>query len=140
MAANILLIEDDSALRTEILEHLIRRHHQVVACGTLAEALDALTGASGHAMVPDAIVADIRLPDGDGVHFYAEHARRFPYTKWILMSGNHDLVRVGNQIKSAGTDLPPCAVVDKPLPLRLMDRFLQDLAPGPSNRGGEIVR
>jgi DNA-binding NtrC family response regulator len=139
MAANILLIEDDGALRTEILEHLLRRHHRVVACGTLAEALDALTGVSGHAIVPDAIVSDIRLPDGDGVHFYAEHARRFPNTKWILMSGNHDLVRVGNQIKSAGTDLPPCAVVDKPLPLRLMDRFLQDL-PGQGGRAGGTPR
>lgn len=140
MAANILLIEDDGALRAEILEHLLRRHHQVVACASLAEALDALTGASGPAIVPDAVVSDIRLPDGDGVHFYAEHARHFPNTKWILMSGNHDLVRVGNQIKNAGTGLPPCAVVDKPLPLRLMDRFLQDLPSGPRNRSGGIDR
>lgn len=135
MSANILLIEDDGALRAEILEHLLRRRHQVVACGSLAEALDALDGHSGVAIIPDAVVSDIRLPDGDGVSFYVEHARRFPNTRWILMSGNHDLVRVGNQIKSAG-DLPPCAVVDKPLPLRLMDRFLQDLPPGPRVRTG----
>jgi DNA-binding NtrC family response regulator len=133
MPVQILLIEDDPALRTEILEHLIRRRHRVIAVGSLAEALEALDGAGRS--VPDAIVSDIRLPDGDGVHFYVENAKRFPNTRWILMSGNHDLVRVGNQIKSAG-DLPPCAVVDKPLPLRLMDRFLETIQPGMPAHGG----
>jgi len=132
MPVQILLIEDDAALRTEILEHLIRRRHRVIAVGSLAEALEALDGVGGT--VPDAIVSDIRLPDGDGVSFYVDNARRFPNTRWILMSGNHDLVRVGNQIKSAG-DLPPCAVVDKPLPLRLMDRFLDAIQTGAPAQG-----
>lgn len=132
MPVQILLIEDDAALRTEILEHLIRRRHRVIAVGSLAEALEALDGAGSA--VPDAIVSDIRLPDGDGVSFYVDNARRFPNTRWILMSGNHDLVRVGNQIKSAG-DLPACAVVDKPLPLRLMDRFLDAIQTGAPVQG-----
>ncbi|HYC64648.1 MAG TPA: response regulator [Reyranellaceae bacterium] len=137
MPVQILLIEDEPALRAEILEHLIRRRHRVIAVGSLAEALEALDGAGGT--VPDAIVSDIRLPDGDGVHFYVENARRFPNTRWILMSGNHDLVRVGNQLKSAG-DLPPCAVVDKPLPLRLMDRFLEAIPTSTPVQGGGGLR
>jgi DNA-binding NtrC family response regulator len=132
MPVQILLIEDDAALRTEILEPLVRRRHRVIAFGSLAEALEALDGPGGRS--PDAIVSDIRLPDSDGVSFYVENARRFPNTRWILMSGNHDLVRVGNQIKSAG-DLPPCAVVDKPLPLRLMDRYLDAIQTGVPMQG-----
>lgn len=134
MSAHILLIEDDGALRAEILEHFLRRHHRVVACSSIAEATEAIDPAGG-AMAPDAIVSDIRLPDGDGVKFYIDNASRLPNTKWILMSGNHDLVRVGNQIKAAG-DLPPCAIVDKPLPLRLVDRFLQDIPATMAPRGG----
>jgi DNA-binding NtrC family response regulator len=126
----ILLVEDDSALRAEILEHLLRRRHRVTACGSITEALAALDDAGEAKPAPDAIIADIHLPDGDGVRFYVENARRFPETRWILMSGNHELVRVGNEIKAAG-DLPPCAIIDKPLPLRLLDRFLQSI-PAPA--------
>jgi DNA-binding NtrC family response regulator len=123
MSAHILLIEDDDDVRAEIAEYLLRRRYRVTACATVEEASDALENVRG-ALAPDTIVSDIRLPDGDGVSFYVANARRFPRTKWILMSGNPDLVRLGNRLTNL-TDLPGCAVIDKPVPFRLLDRFIQ---------------
>jgi len=122
MTNHILLVEDDEPLRREILEYLLRRRYRVTACASIEEASEALDGGGDGAF--DTVVSDIRLPDGDGVSFYVANARRFPATRWILMSGNHDLVRLGNRLKSL-EDLPGCAVVDKPVPLRLLDRFIQ---------------
>ena len=123
MTSHILLVEDDAALRIEILEYLLRRHHRVTACGTIEEAKEFLDHISEDAVPLDTVVSDIRLPDGDGVSFYAANARRFPGLKWILMSGNHDLVRLGNELRCL-SDLPDCAIVDRPVPLRLLDRFV----------------
>src|SRR5260370_38142478 len=74
-------------------------------------------------MEPDVVVSDIHLPDGDGATFCMTHAHLHPRAKWILMSGNQDLVRQGNQLKSIA-EMPAFAVADKPVPLRLLDRFI----------------
>jgi DNA-binding NtrC family response regulator len=123
MAAHVLLIEDDSELRAEMLDYLVRHDYRVTACATLAEASEAFQPDKGAFGPPIVIIADIRLPDGDGISFYMENARRFPNAKWILMSGDHDLVRLASRLKDA-IDLPTCTVVDKPMPLRLMTRFI----------------
>jgi DNA-binding NtrC family response regulator len=115
----ILVIEDDVALRTEIVEFLVRRQHCPTGCATLAEATAAL-----DRMTPDAVLSDINLPDGDGVNFCMNNAPRFPAAIWLLMSGDNDLVRLGGQLKSIGGNKPTFAIVEKPVPLRLLDRFI----------------
>jgi DNA-binding NtrC family response regulator len=119
MPAQILVIEDEEDLRTEIVEFLVRRRHQPVGCSSLAEAAAAL-----ETMTPDAVFSDINLPDGDGVNFCVSTAERFPGTLWLLMSGNDDLLRLGNQLKSMGGDRALFSIVEKPVPLRLLDRFI----------------
>jgi DNA-binding NtrC family response regulator len=118
MPAQILVIEDEVDLRTEIVEFLVRRRHQPVGCGSLAEAAVAL-----ETMTPDAVFSDINLPDGDGVSFCVKTAERFPGTLWLLMSGNDDLLRLGNELKSIGGE-KLFSIVEKPVPLRLLDRFI----------------
>jgi DNA-binding NtrC family response regulator len=122
----ILVIEDDAALRTEIIEFLGRRRHRPTGCGTLAEATAAL-----EIMIPDAVLSDINLPDGDGVNFCMHNAPRFPATMWLLMSGNDDLVRLGGQLKGIGGAKPTFAIVEKPVPLRLLDRFIAGIGSAP---------
>jgi DNA-binding NtrC family response regulator len=129
MTTHILLIEDDADQRVEIVEYMLRRHHRVTACASVTEAGKALDGA-----VPDAVVADIQLPDGDGVTFYIDNVRRVPGARWILMSGNHDLVRLANELEAVA-DLPPCSVVDKPVALRLLDQFILGTRMPHSSRG-----
>jgi DNA-binding NtrC family response regulator len=118
MPAQILVIEDEEDLRTEIVEFLVRRRHQPVGCGSLAEAAAAL-----ETMTPDAVFSDINLPDGDGVSFCVKTAERYPGTLWLLMSGNDDLLRLGNELKSIGGE-KLFSIVEKPVPLRLLDRFI----------------
>jgi DNA-binding NtrC family response regulator len=119
MAAHILLIEDDWDLRQEIVEFLKHRRNSVADCGTIAEARQAFSKRR-----PDIVVADIRLPDGDGVSFCLEQAGRHPGTKWLLMSGDTDLLRQSRQLKR-GPDAPPYSVLDKPVPLRALDDFVR---------------
>jgi len=125
MPAQILVIEDDDDLRTEIVEFLVRRRHRPIGCSTLAEAAAAL-----ETMAPDAVLSDINLPDGDGVNFCMSTAQRFPDAIWLLMSGDGDLLRLGSQLKSIGGEKPTFAIVEKPVPLRLLDRFISGISTG----------
>jgi hypothetical protein len=50
---------------------------------------------------------------------------------WLLMSGNDDLVRLGGQLKSIGGAKPNFAIVEKPVPLRLLDRFIAGIGSAP---------
>ena len=118
MGAQILVIEDDVDLRAEVMDFLLRRLNTVRACGTLAEAEEVL-----KAMRPDFVLSDINLPDGDGVSFCMLHAGNHRQAKWLLMSGNLELVRLSNTLKCVA-DTPPYTVVDKPVPLRLLDNFI----------------
>ena len=111
---NILVVEDDADLRVEIVEYLERRHHRVIACGTVATARRALAEMADQALL-EAAVCDVSLPDGDGVDFYVESAARVPDCRWILMSGGHDLERLDRQFR--GIARHP-VVLEKPLPLR----------------------
>jgi DNA-binding NtrC family response regulator len=84
-------------------------------------------------MTPDAVLSDINLPDGNGVNFCMHNARRFPATMWLLMSGDGALVRLGGQLKSIGGTKPIFAIVEKPVPLRLLDRFIAGIGSAPSS-------
>ena len=119
MSAQILVIEDDEDLRIEIVEFLAGCHHGSIGCATLAEAAAAL-----ETMTPDAVISEIALPDGDGINFCMNTAARFPSAIWLLMSGNADLLRLGNQLKGIDGEKPRFAIVEKPVPLRFLDRFV----------------
>ncbi len=129
MPSVILLIEDDQALREEMLDFLVHRKHSVTGCATLAEATTALL-----TVTPDAILSDVNLPDGDGVTFCMHNAARFPDALWLLMSGNDDLVRLGNQFKTKSGDSHAFAMVEKPVPMRLLERFIAGAAKNAGER------
>jgi len=112
----IVIIEDNEDLRDEIVDYLCRRGRSAIGCRTLAEAQDVC-----RRQAPAVVVADIHLPDGDGVSFCRDMAEIYPDTKWVLMSGNADLVRQGNRARTSAF-----AVIDKPIPLRTLDRFVAD--------------
>ncbi len=133
MPSLILVIEDDLELRSEIVEFLTRRQHNVTGCATLAEAAIAL-----DAMTPHAVLSDINLPDGDGVTFCMTNAQRFPDAHWLLMSGNDDLVRLGGQLKTKTGDSSAFAIVEKPVPLRLLERFIGGI-PSASAQSGPVT-
>jgi DNA-binding NtrC family response regulator len=121
----IVVIEDDDDLRPEIAQYLRRRKRRVVACASIAAAREALEKAEKDAASPLAIISDIGLPDGDGLDLYLAFAGRLPASRWILMSGSHDLERLHERLQTlAGVRAP--IVVEKPVSLRV----LQDLVEG----------
>ncbi len=119
MATTVLVIEDETDLLHMIVEYLGKRGYRATGCTTLMAARKALE-TSTH----DAVLADIRLPDGDGVSFCLENAPRLPNARWILMSGDHELVRDGQRARDIAS-MPAFTIVDKPVPLRLLERILK---------------
>ena len=118
MPGTIVVIEDDAALRTTLVDYLVKKRYAVQAAATLTEAIEVLARAS-----PDAVVADINLPDGNGVDFCLEYAKKYPDAQWILMSGDHELVQHGQKARDLAA-MPGFAIIDKPVPLRLLNRIL----------------
>jgi DNA-binding NtrC family response regulator len=115
----ILLIEDDADQRQEMREFFERRGNTVRDVGKIADARQAITERD-----PDVVVSDINLPDGDGAAFCVEHARRFPRTKWLLISGDPNAAQRTRQLK-LDADAPPYSVLNKPVPLRQLDDFVR---------------
>jgi two-component system response regulator HydG len=119
MAPRILAIEDDDALRIEMLDYLQRRRNHVRAVGSLADAKSALAEERF-----DIVMSDINLPDGDGAVFCMANAGKHPGTTWLLMSGHSDLVQQSRQLKR-DPEAPPFSVLNKPVPLRVLDDFVR---------------
>ena len=122
VTVRILLVEDDEDLRTEIREYLLRRGHDVTACGTLAEARSVAHDLAVSKAFADVIVCDVNLPDGNGVDFYASAARELPSCRWVLMSGAHDADRIATLPIEDGQ--PSCTVIEKPMWLRALNGVL----------------
>jgi two-component system response regulator HydG len=114
MKRTIIIIEDDAMLREELADYLAGPNRDIQVAGTLVEARRLCM-----TQAPVIVLSDIRLPDGDGVSFCIEMAEKLPGTKWVLMSGNRDLVRLGNMAHTNAF-----AVIDKPVPPKALERFV----------------
>ncbi len=88
MAARILIIDDDEALRESLQFVLAAEGYEAVAA---AEGLQALRLAEGSPF--DAVLCDLRMPGIDGLELVPQLAQRLPETTIILMSayGSADL-------------------------------------------------
>ena len=67
MSAHLLLIDDDARLSTMVGDYLRAAGFEVDAAGTLAQGREKLAGS-----MPDALVLDLMLPDGDGLDLCRE--------------------------------------------------------------------
>ncbi len=119
MTVTVVVIEDEPATRELIVGYLVRRGHHATGCGTLAEADRALTS-----LRPDVIISDVGLPDGNGATFCMSNAARLPHAKWLLMSGQTDMLRQSRTLVKQ-RDAPPFSVFDKPVPMRALDDFIR---------------
>ncbi len=122
---SVVVVEDDEALRPEIVEYLRHRRRHVTVCASLAEARLALEQAISDGKPPDAVLCDIGLPDGNGLDFYMAFARQLPASHWILMSGGHDIDRLNEQLAKL-TGLKPPLVVEKPVPLKALNLLIDE--------------
>lgn len=119
----LLLIEDDDDLRSEIRDYLIRKRHGVTALGSAAEARRTLGLMLPEETALDAVICDVNLKDGDGIDLYVEFGSRRPKLPWILMSGDSDPRRVADERRKHPA-LSPCTVVEKPVSLHRLVELL----------------
>ncbi len=82
-APRILIVDDDTSLRTALFRALDRKGYQVITASTKNEALQL-----GQSERPaDLVLCDLRLPDGDGIDFMTEFKRNNPTSLFIVLTG-----------------------------------------------------
>jgi CheY-like chemotaxis protein len=78
----ILVVEDHGDSRLVLSNLLGHWGYEVTTVGTVHDALQSLGGASF-----DVLLADLGLPDGDGLELAAEAKKRQPHTKIVALTG-----------------------------------------------------
>lgn len=129
MARFVVIVEDDKDLRPEMVESLRKRGCRVSGCESLAAARRVLEEALAKNAPPQYVICDIGLPDGDGLTLFSSFAPRLPAARWMLISGSHDLARLGASLKSLPRLNPPL-VIEKPFSLTTLREFVGDKSPG----------
>ncbi|MDB5679250.1 nitrogen regulation protein NR(I) [Sphingomonas bacterium] len=83
---NILVLDDDAAIRTVVAHALRRAGHQVTTTASLAEFNREL-----RANTPDVVVSDVVLPDGNGLDMVVGLAEAYPQLPVIVLSAQNTL-------------------------------------------------
>jgi len=93
----VLLVEDDDAVRTSTAEVLTRAGYRVTAVGSASKALALLEGGSG---LPDLLVTDVVMPEISGPMLAERATRLYPELQVLYMSGyaDDDLLMKGLQL------------------------------------------
>ncbi|QIG80302.1 nitrogen regulation protein NR(I) [Stakelama tenebrarum] len=86
MTGSILIVDDDNAIRTVVVQALKREGHNVRSAATLAEMRRELERA-----VPDVLVTDVVLPDGNGLDIVEPLMERLPDLPVIVFSARNTL-------------------------------------------------
>lgn len=115
--ADIVLIADDNAsLRSKIVDFLQLEGIPSVEAGDGEMALR-----EAERVHPAVVLLDIKMPAMDGLAAASQMVNMPWQPKVILMSGFDDSVRLANK-----ADLSVFAVLEKPVPLKLLARFVWD--------------
>ena len=107
--ANILLADDDHAVRDMVRRALTSEGHSVHVTQDGAEALDHLTT---HAAAIDLLVTDVDMPQLDGVSLAREALKLKPSLGIVLMSGFSDQLE-----RAHGLNAKRLASISKPFTL-----------------------
>ena len=122
----VLVADDNASLRSKIIDFLTLEGIRSVEAGdgkiALSEALR---------VQPSVVLLDIKMPAMDGLTVTKLMVKLPWRPKVILMSGFDDSVRLANK-----ADLSVFAVLEKPVPLKLLARFVWEALGG---RAGKRV-
>ena len=84
--STVLVVDDDAAIRTVVGQALRRAGHDVTVADSLAQLERALA-----TVLPDVLITDVILPDGDGIDHVRSVAARFPLLPIIVLSAQNTL-------------------------------------------------
>ncbi|MDY8108519.1 response regulator [Fulvimarina sp. 2208YS6-2-32] len=104
--ANILVAEDEQAVRHLVSRALRMDGHSVCEADDGEEALELLTEAGGGF---DLILSDIRMPAMTGIELAHEAARRWPRIRILLMTGYAEQKEAAEDLVAIVED-----ILDKP--------------------------
>jgi two-component system, response regulator RegA len=97
--ATLLLLDDDSALRTRLGRALEHRGFTVTVAASVAEALTAM-----RQVQPAFAVLDLRLDDGDGLTVVEELHKRRPDAKVVILTGYGNIATAVAAVKAGAVD------------------------------------
>jgi FixJ family two-component response regulator len=98
----VLVVDDDAAVR-DLLGDVVRSIDcQVVAVGTVAEARRVIAKVPVHVMV-----ADVHLPDGDGIELLAALRKRNPAARAVVITGTPCVATATAAIRAGAVDFVP---------------------------------
>lgn len=97
----ILIVDDEEDLRDLLTDEIEYNGHQAVSASCGSEAMSIF-----DAETPDAIISDVRMPNGDGIELL-EHVRsKNPNVPFILVTGFADISK-NDAIAKGATELVP---------------------------------
>ena len=100
--ARILVVDDDAAIRTVVGEALRREGYNVHAVGSIAAQAQAL-----ERYVPDLLITDVMLPDGNGLDVVPEILARRPDLPVIVLSAQNTLTTAVRATEQGAFDYLP---------------------------------
>ena len=110
----VLIVDDDPVQRREVASCLARTGIHVVECGHGDFVMAMIEEAT-----PDLVLLDINLPGRHGDELALDIHTRYPNTKVLLMTA-----RSQSMFDANAAHLPVFAVLEKPVPLRALIRFV----------------
>ncbi len=109
----VLLVEDETPLRTIIARNLARRGHRLIVVDSVGDAIVEMT-----TRLPDVVLLDVNLPDGTG----------WEVLRWLRAVHHHVAVIVYSAVPPSTkriAEFRPDAVLTKPFP---MDSLIELIA------------
>ena len=125
----VLVVEDDPVTRRGLEELLATFKLEVKGVGTLAEARTAL-----EAFAPDALLTDLKLPDGDGIELIRQ-TRAAGFDREIIVLTGHGSVDTAVEAMKAGA----FDYLLKPLRPAQLEAVLARLRPGTHDADTETL-
>jgi two-component system response regulator PilR (NtrC family) len=116
-ARNLLVVDDEPEILSEVVAYLRRRGETVVAAASFTEAMQTL---SDDTVPIDILITDGRMPDGSGIDLLkAALGRSCRPQSLIMMTGHFEESDLTPDLKEAGV-----IIVNKPFSLGALYREL----------------
>lgn len=111
----ILIVDDEDALREIIAQRLKRKGYEILEAGTAKQALSHI---QDHLL--DAILLDIKLPDGDGLILLPKIKQLQPDLQVVMLTGNGTIESAIEAMKQGAFDYltKPCNLTELEITLQ----------------------
>ena len=127
MKGRILVVDDDAAIRTVVAQALRREGHDVKTAASLAELDTALTTG-----LPDVLITDVVLPDGNGIDRVRALLSAHPQLPVIILSALNTLSTAVKANEAGAYDYLP-----KPFDLDVLARAVRSAMARGGDKAGD---